>query len=154
MDEPIPPPDLPVPESSAAPVAKRVSLSLTATYAPSWGLWEGVREFVQNWHDGAVTSCVTSFGTKCSFERVAANTEGGFAYVAFHRLAGGTANFRDHIVGVIYYDAGQIRLVNFQVGLGRQVLLLGYSKKAEHNSVSLLLVCQRMETANTCVVHH
>ena len=23
-----------------------------ATYAPAWGLWEGVRELLQNWHDG------------------------------------------------------------------------------------------------------
>ena len=136
--EPIPPAMLPVPESSTAPAPKRVSLSLTSTYAPSWGLWEGVREFVQNWHDGAVTCCVQSFGTKCRFERVQASTEGGFAYIAFHPLAMGTAGFRDHVIGVIYYDAGQIRLVNFQVGLGRQVLLLGYSKKAQHNSVNVI----------------
>ena len=29
-----------------------ISLSLTAKYAPAWGIWEGVREFVQNWLDG------------------------------------------------------------------------------------------------------
>ena len=86
------------------------------------------------------------FGTKCRFERVQANTEGGFAYIAFHRLTVGTASFRDHVVGVIYYDAGQIRLVNFQVGLGRQVLLLGYSKKAQHNSVMYPIYMPRHAT--------
>ncbi len=30
----------------------QISLSLTSSYARSWGLWEGLRELVQNWHDG------------------------------------------------------------------------------------------------------
>lgn len=29
----------------------RIELSLTADYCPSWGVWEGVRELVQNWLD-------------------------------------------------------------------------------------------------------
>ena len=33
---------------------ERVGLSLTAGYAPGWGLWEGVRELCQNWHDGVL----------------------------------------------------------------------------------------------------
>ena len=35
---------------------KFISLSLTAQYAPSWKTWEGVRELVQNWHDGVFAS--------------------------------------------------------------------------------------------------
>lgn len=35
---------------------KSISLSLTAQYAPSWKTWEGVRELVQNWHDGVFAS--------------------------------------------------------------------------------------------------
>ena len=31
-----------------------VSLSLTEDYCASWGCWEGVRELVQNCHDGAL----------------------------------------------------------------------------------------------------
>ena len=35
---------------------RSISLSLTAQYAPSWKTWEGVRELVQNWHDGVFAS--------------------------------------------------------------------------------------------------
>lgn len=35
---------------------KSISLSLTAHYAPSWKTWEGIRELVQNWHDGVFSS--------------------------------------------------------------------------------------------------
>ena len=35
---------------------KFIRLSLTAQYAPSWKTWEGVRELVQNWHDGVFAS--------------------------------------------------------------------------------------------------
>ena len=39
----------------AAPPAKTtIALSLTEDYAPQWGVWEGVRELVQNWHDGCL----------------------------------------------------------------------------------------------------
>lgn len=31
-----------------------IALSLTEDYAPSWGTWEGVRELVQNFHDGCL----------------------------------------------------------------------------------------------------
>ncbi|KAL9965928.1 hypothetical protein ACROYT_G029795 [Oculina patagonica] len=40
-------------ESSAV---KSISLSLTSQYAPSWKTWEGIRELVQNWHDGVFSS--------------------------------------------------------------------------------------------------
>ena len=31
-----------------------IPLSLTEDYCPSWGTWEGVRELVQNFHDGCL----------------------------------------------------------------------------------------------------
>ena len=39
-----------------SPSEKSISLSLTARYAPSWKTWEGIREVVQNWHDGVYFS--------------------------------------------------------------------------------------------------
>ena len=33
-----------------------VHLTITEKYAHTWGTWEGVREFVQNWYDGVLDS--------------------------------------------------------------------------------------------------
>ena len=46
-----PPPSEP---SATASPATVIPLSLTEDYAPAWGVWEGVRELVQNWHDGCL----------------------------------------------------------------------------------------------------
>ena len=29
-------------------------LMISAKYLPEWSVWEGVRELVQNWHDGVL----------------------------------------------------------------------------------------------------
>ena len=31
-----------------------IPLTISAKYVPTWGIWEGVRELVQNWHDGVL----------------------------------------------------------------------------------------------------
>ena len=52
---------------------RALSLSLTENYAPSWRTWEGVREFVQNWYDGLLSSLesVPGIGTaKLSITKV------------------------------------------------------------------------------------
>lgn len=36
--------------------AKSIHLTITDAYAKSWGTWEGVREFIQNWYDGVLDS--------------------------------------------------------------------------------------------------
>lgn len=36
-----------------------IHLTITDTYAKTWGTWEGVREFVQNWYDGVLSSYET-----------------------------------------------------------------------------------------------
>ena len=33
-----------------------IQLSITRNYAHHWDTWEGVREMVQNWHDGLYSS--------------------------------------------------------------------------------------------------
>jgi hypothetical protein len=36
-----------------------IHLTITDAYAKTWGTWEGVREFVQNWYDGVLDSYET-----------------------------------------------------------------------------------------------
>ena len=42
--------------SAATQPVRSIALSLTEDYCPSWGAWEGVRELVQNFHDGCLDS--------------------------------------------------------------------------------------------------
>ena len=99
---------------AAAPAKTTITLSLTEDYAPQWGVWEGVRELVQNWHDG----CLRGNG-RVEWVRNDAND-----HVA---LIGSV------VVGSLTYNAAeqQLVLVNRDVGLARRVLLLGSSHKAD-----------------------
>ena len=38
---------------------KAIHLTITESYARSWGTWEGIREFIQNWYDGVLDSFET-----------------------------------------------------------------------------------------------
>jgi hypothetical protein len=107
--------------------AARISLSLTENYAPSWGAWEGVREFVQNWHDGVINSAGgAAIGT--------AIVESHGASVHYVATAAGSGAE----LGVVEYDAPteKLTLVNRNVALARRVLLLGHSVKAQHADVA------------------
>merc|ERR1711871_1871838 len=46
--------------SQSTSAATSISLSLTEDYAPSWGVWEGCRELIQNWHDGCLEHAVVA----------------------------------------------------------------------------------------------
>jgi hypothetical protein len=48
-------------------------LYITSKYALQWKAWEGVREFVQNWHDGVLSTLEVEGGHQdmaVSFEKV------------------------------------------------------------------------------------
>jgi len=50
-----------------------IQLSITKNYAGHWKTWEGVREMVQNWHDG-LFSCSTSIvKEELKFNKVLSN---------------------------------------------------------------------------------
>jgi len=115
---------------------QNVSLSLTASYAPAWGLWEGIRETVQNWHDGLLSAELPTRGgsgagplaaAPLEFSDVTANGEATRFQAQRHGAEVGWCEFDA--------TARRLVLVNRRVGLGRQVLLMGYSKKAQHHEV-------------------
>ena len=102
----------------AASNTTSIALSLTEDYAPTWGCWEGVRELVQNWHDG----CLCGGEARAQFEE----WQAGGLVRRYEGVVGGVS------VGSAIYDAErqELTLVNRNVALARRVLLLGSSKKA------------------------
>jgi len=48
-----------------------IQLSITKNYASHWDTWEGVREMVQNWHDGLLSSNSSSISkNELKFKKV------------------------------------------------------------------------------------
>lgn len=47
-----------------------IQLSITANYAGHWKTWEGVREMVQNWHDGLFTGSPNIVKDELKFKKV------------------------------------------------------------------------------------
>ena len=43
-------------DTTTATGGNEIQLSITKNYAGHWETWEGVREMVQNWHDGLYSS--------------------------------------------------------------------------------------------------
>ena len=109
-------------ESSSNSLHERIiSLSLTEDYAPSWGVWEGVRELIQNWHDGCL-----DHGDQLSFTRADLRCADAGAVFHCHSVLSGAC------IGSLVYDASkhELKIVNRDVALHRKVLLLGSSHKA------------------------
>jgi hypothetical protein len=100
-----------------------IPLSLTEDYAPAWGVWEGVRELVQNWHDGCLEQ--TSVAGRIRWESHADDAAGALQRFEAVDADGGRC-------GTALYDPWlqRLTLVNRDVSLERRVLLLGTSRKA------------------------
>lgn len=98
-----------------------IALSLTEDYAPSWGMWEGVRELVQNWHDGLLEHA------ELASSIVWKQNDLGDGSCRVDAMAA------DVHLGTIIYCAASERLtvINRNVGLARRTLLLGSSQKAQ-----------------------
>lgn len=103
-----------------------IALSLHENYAPSWKVWEGVRELVQNCHDGALQAApagclrwVAEEPGSCSSFTCAVEGHGSetVARISYHP------------------DQQRLILVNNDTGLQRKALLLGNSEKAESQQV-------------------
>jgi len=102
---------------------EHISLNLAARYAEHWGVWEGIRELVQNWHDGHLETAPANAD-------VAYADHGGALHVA--TVAHGEGSIPP--LGWLAHDPATNRLVmaNRGIEISRQALLLGFSKKAKH----------------------
>lgn len=49
---------------------EEIQLSITTNYAGHWKTWEGVREMVQNWHDGLFSGSPNIIKEELKFEKV------------------------------------------------------------------------------------
>ena len=47
-----------------------IQLSITTNYAGHWKTWEGVREMVQNWHDGLFSGSPNIIKEELNFKKV------------------------------------------------------------------------------------
>lgn len=47
-----------------------IQLSITTNYAAHWKTWEGVREMVQNWHDGLFSGSPNIIKEELKFRKV------------------------------------------------------------------------------------
>ena len=111
------------PAAARPPPTTTIPLSLTEDYAPSWGVWEGVRELIQNWHDGVLEHAHVA-------SDVAWESHLDDDAWALQRCEARLPDGRS--VGTCVFDPRleRLTLVNREVGLERRVLLLGNSKKA------------------------
>ena len=50
--------------------SNEIQLSITRNYAGHWETWEGVREMVQNWHDGLYSSAPNMTKEELKFKKV------------------------------------------------------------------------------------
>lgn len=124
-----------------------ISLNLTTRYASSWKTWEGIRELVQNWHDGLFTCLGNGEGNSQTEERISSSSKIYFKQwydsnqnVHFYTAWENPVKQRDNQareLGKILYceDNGRLYLVNHNTSLMRKILLLGFSQKAGNKEV-------------------
>lgn len=106
---------------------EHISLNLAARYAEHWGVWEGLRELVQNWHDGHLETGPPNADVDYAELPPSELGEGQVGFVATVAHAGTP-------LGWLLHDSASNRLVmvNRGITISRQALLLGFSKKAKH----------------------
>lgn len=117
-----------------------IRLSLTQDYAKSWKIWEGLREVIQNWYDGLL-STIDHLSTSGAQTRTLEGPVISRSESDLSEIFKATAHFtgeKDEIpLGRIEVDKleNSLYLINSHTELARKVLLLGYSAKSERKEV-------------------
>lgn len=129
---------------------QKIHLSLTKDYAKSWKVWEGLREILQNWYDGLLTTidqiAKDSLHTSTSdllrpTIRKKSGLNGLVEYIAYVNLNGGDRDVMipdsEQVIGRVAFQSqlNTLHLINTSTGLARKILLLGYSDKSLRRDV-------------------
>ncbi|XP_033728101.1 uncharacterized protein LOC117317398 [Pecten maximus] len=114
---------------------RNIPLTLTARYASTWGSWEGVRELVQNWHDGIYDSVSQRGISLISKYEINFCEEGNN-----HKFKACIVELdtREEIVlGRLIYNQfeNKLILINSCTELHKKILLLGYSGKSASKEI-------------------
>ncbi|XP_069107413.1 uncharacterized protein [Argopecten irradians] len=118
--------------------SRQIALTLTARYASSWGSWEGVRELVQNWHDGIYDS-VSQRGLSLisKYEVMFCEEKTDMFCQVFKACLVDSDTLKEVILGRLIYKklGSKLYLINGCTELHKKILLLGYSGKSSNKEV-------------------
>ncbi|KAI8506320.1 hypothetical protein Bbelb_157470 [Branchiostoma belcheri] len=107
-----------------------ISLSLPRNYAPDWDVWEGMREMVQNWHDGILKVYDQDLIT-FDRENLKYTLMKDTSAVVEYQVTAKDWDSKTTTLGWLHYSKvdNRLTLINRNIGLHKKCLMLGYSKK-------------------------
>ncbi|XP_070570816.1 uncharacterized protein [Ptychodera flava] len=117
---------------------KVVLLNLTARYAQSWSHWEGIREFIQNWHDGIYDASdrflEQQYATP-NTQRVDFILKRDDGDEVMYEAIVTMPRKGSRCFGSLHYDKSNKRLtlINRGISLQKKILILGYTSKTRNN---------------------
>ncbi|XP_060065602.1 uncharacterized protein LOC132545939 [Ylistrum balloti] len=122
-------------KSSHSEKNRNIPLTLTAKYASTWGSWEGVRELVQNWHDG-IYDTVNQRGVSLISKNEIIFCEEGNNH-NFKACLVNSDTREETILGRLIYNQfeNKLTLINSCTELHKKILLLGYSGKSSSKEI-------------------
>ncbi|OWF51344.1 uncharacterized protein LOC110449313 isoform X2 [Mizuhopecten yessoensis] len=121
--------------NTSYPDSRNIPLTLTAKYASSWGTWEGIRELVQNWHDGIYGS-ISQRGISLISEYEIVFCEEGSSN-RFKACLVISDTKEEILLGRLIYNQleSKLTLINSFTQLHKKILLLGYSGKSSSKEI-------------------
>ncbi|XP_046554805.1 uncharacterized protein LOC124264129 [Haliotis rubra] len=115
-----------------------IPLTVTSRYARSWGTWEGIRELIQNWHDGLHSMAAMLDDLPLdSNVMVEFRCKKNVSEQKYEALIKNPVTKKETILGHLIYSIfdNRLMLTNECTALQKKILLLGYSAKADTKEV-------------------